>query len=591
MNRRRFSTLAGPFRGFRARLVLVFVGLFALIQATSLVVVTLWIRADAREHVQEELRVTSALFTRHLEFRGQQLLAATRLLSGDFALKTTAATADHDTTRSVLENHRRRIGADLLMLVALDGSVVADTRHPDRHGAAFPAPRLLQQMEETGELSRIVAIDGSLYRLAAVLLRAPIPIAWLSAGFVIDDRAAHDLRGLTGLHVSFVRPEQGNVVVYASTLDRVARDTLGTGLDRARRPGEIEIEGASHMLRAEAVGDDVTVLLQRPFAEALEPYDRLLGILLVVAGAGLLCALAGTAAVARRVSQPVMALATAARRVAGGDFSAEVAVAQRDEIGELGGTFNQMVAGLRERDRVRGELERAERLKRFFSPQLAEVLATGEESLLHSHRREITVVFCDLRGFTSFAETADPEEVMRLLAEYHATVGPLIFEHEGTLERFTGDGLMVFFNDPVPCPDPAQRAVRMSVAMRDAVAHRLEGWRRRGHALGFGMGIAMGYATLGRIGFEGRFDYAAIGTVTNLSARLCQEARDGQILVSSRVHAEVEALVESTTLGAVGLRGFGKPLEVFNVVRLRSGPHATVATDGMVVADDVRRRE
>lgn len=181
------------------------------------------------------------------------------------------------------------------------------------------------------------------------------------------------------------------------------------------------------------------------------------------------------------------------------------------------------------------------------------------------------MLFCDLRGFTAFAEKADPEEVMRLLREYHATVGALISQYEGTLERFTGDGIMVFFNDPLPCPDPAARAVRMAIAMRDAVRGLLEDWRRRGHVLGFGTGIDMGYATVGRIGFEGRFDYAAIGTVTNLSARLCQEASDGQILVSQRVHAEVESLVEAVALGALVLRGFARPLIAFSVLGPRTG--------------------
>ena len=325
------------------------------------------------------------------------------------------------------------------------------------------------------------------------------------------------------------------------------------------------------MLRAEPVGENALVVLQRPLAEALQSYNRLFGILLAVALVGVLLSLLGAVMVARRVSRPVLDIAGAARRVAAGDFSAAVAIRERDELGELGATFNEMVAGLLERDRARTDLERAGRLKRFFSPQLAEILSAGDDTVLTSHRREITVVFCDLRGFTAFAETADPEEVMRLLRDYHAAVGPLVFEHEGTLERFTGDGMMIFFNDPIPCPDPAMRAVRMAIAMHDALGVLLETWRRRGHALGFGIGIAMGYATVGRIGFEGRFDYAAIGTVTNLSARLCQEAQDGQILVSQRVYAEIESLVEATPLGPLALRGFGKSLAVFDVVRLRAG--------------------
>ena len=182
------------------------------------------------------------------------------------------------------------------------------------------------------------------------------------------------------------------------------------------------------------------------------------------------------------------------------------------------------------------ELERATRLRRFLPPQMAElILDSGDESFLESHRREIVVVFCDLREFTAFAESAEPEEIMSVLSEYHAALGDLVFRFEGTLERFTGDGLMVVFNDPMPCDDPCLRAIRMAVAMRTRVHDLADSWSRHGHDLGFGVGIAQGYATLGRIGFEGRYDYTAIGSVVNLAARLCSAARSGQVLVTERV--------------------------------------------------------
>jgi len=575
------------FRSFRGRLVAVFVGLFAVILATCFLVVAAAVRASARHEIGEELRLAGTLFVRQLESRSQQLVAATRLLSGDFALKTAAATADQETTRSVLANHRQRIEADVLMLVSTEGSIAADTRQPGRLGAAFPLSRLLEEADQAGEASRIAVIDGGLYRLAIVPLLAPVPIAWLCAGFAIDDRSAADLRRLTGLHVSFLRRQDSGFTMHASTLDGADRDELQRGLAAARTAGVIKLGGHPHVIRAEPVSDEVLVVLQRPLAEALQPYESLFTTLLAVGSAGLVLALVGAVAVARRMSRPVRELVRVARQVSAGDFGTAVSVGRRDELGELGTTFNEMLAGLRDRERVRAALARAEGLKRFFSPQLAEILSAGDESVLASHRREITVLFCDLRGFTAFADTADPEEVMRLLRDYHETVGALISRYEGTLERFTGDGLMVFFNDPVPCPDPAARAVRMAIEMRDAVQRLLEEWRRRGHVLGFGTGIDMGYATVGRIGFEGRFDYAAIGTVTNLSARLCQEAGDGQILVSQRVYAEVESLVEAVPLGALTLRGFARPLIAFSLLHLRAdGPEARqpLAKDGRPLA-------
>ncbi len=212
------------------------------------------------------------------------------------------------------------------------------------------------------------------------------------------------------------------------------------------------------------------------------------------------------------------------------------------------------------------QVERLSRLKRFFSPQLAELIVTGgAQDPLRTHRQEITVAFLDLRGFTAFAETAEPEEVMGVLREYHAAMGELILAHEGTLERFTGDGMMVFFNDPTPVPDPAPRAVRMALAMRERVRELAASWRRHGHELGFGIGIAQGYATIGAIGFEGRWDYGAIGTVTNLAARLCAEARADEILISQRVAGAVEGLTALEPVGPLALKGFTRPVPAWSV--------------------------
>ena len=231
------------------------------------------------------------------------------------------------------------------------------------------------------------------------------------------------------------------------------------------------------------------------------------------------------------------------------------------------------------------ELGRVGRLKRFLAPQLAELIVSqGDEQILESHRREIVVVFCDLRGYTAFTETAEPEEVLEFLREYHGALGPLVSQFEGTLDQFSGDGIMVFFNDPVPIPDPAERAVKMTMAMREAAAKLTAAWRLHGCELGFGAGIAQGYATLGQIGFSERSGYTAIGTVCNLAARLCGEAGDGQILVSSRIAEAVKAVARLEDLGNLELKGLRRPVAAFNVVQNTSPaearPNLTVVARG-----------
>ena len=237
--------------------------------------------------------------------------------------------------------------------------------------------------------------------------------------------------------------------------------------------------------------------------------------------------------------------------------------AQAVQIAEWNRTLEQRV-----QEQV-GQIDKLGRLKSFFSPQLAEAIVAGGEEMLKTHRREISVVFIDLRGFTAFTDQAEPEEVMEMLHAFHANMGRIVVEHGGTLERFAGDSVMVFFNDPGPMERPAEAALRMALAMQQAFPALAAEWRKRGFELGLGCGIAQGNATLGQIGFEGRWDYAAIGSVTNLAARLCAEAAAGQVLVERKIMSKVESLVEATALGPLAFKGFRHPVDAFSVLGMR----------------------
>lgn len=239
--------------------------------------------------------------------------------------------------------------------------------------------------------------------------------------------------------------------------------------------------------------------------------------------------------------------------------------ALRDEIYEWNQKLEQRV------QEQLAQLDRLGRLKGFFSPQLAEsIINGGGEDLLQTHRREVVVAFLDMRGFTAFTDSSEPEEVMSVLTDYHRAMGALILAHEGTLERFAGDGIMIFFNDPIPLANPSENAIRMALAMQQRFAPLRAAWKKRGYDLDLSIGIAQGYATLGAVGFEGRWEYACIGSVTNLASRLCSEAHGGQILTNQKTLARIEDAVQAEPLGEVTLKGFVHPVPVFNITGFKN---------------------
>jgi len=309
------------------------------------------------------------------------------------------------------------------------------------------------------------------------------------------------------------------------------------------------------------------VFVESPLSEAFAPlYDSLIRTAVLIAAGIVLSIIAGFL-LARRIVQPIQALQLGASRIASGELDHHIDVTTGDELEMLAEEFNEMTVKLRE---SYDNVERVSALKRYFSPHLAEqIISSKDGKLTESHRREITVVFCDLRNFTEFSSVAEPEDATPVLNHYYITLGARLGRVEASSGFFAGDGLMAFFNDPLPCSDHAARAVQMSMAMQADMGKLIEGWKKHGLNLGFGVGISTGYATLGHIGTEDQFHYTAIGAVVNLSSRLCDEAKTGDILIAEAVYAEAEDLVAVEPAGEHTLKGFLKPVPILRVVGLR----------------------
>lgn len=523
------------FSSFRARILTFVIGALLLVQGAVLLAVHATNLRSARGHVDEALQLTAAAFERSLAARDQILVEKAHLLSSDFAFKQVAATRDAATIRSALENHSARVGAQLMMLLEPTGApITATPPAASADGGALRALIARAQADEFGEASAIRLLAGRPYQIAIVPLFTPEPSAWIVVGFSVADALARELQEQTGTHVTLLR-WRGRWQALASTL---TTDALGELEALLPAPAPARSESVSLTIAGDELissvapidGSDgqLIAVLQRSLGDAMEPFLALRTTLLAILALGIGLSVLVSAVLAARVTRPVAQLARGARRIERGDYASPVVLAQRDELGALATSFNAMMKGLAERDRVR------DLLGRVVAPQIAEELLSREITLGGEERR-VSVLFADVRGFTGLSEREDPQRLVNVLNTFLTAVSTAVEDHAGVIEEYMGDGAKALFGAPVAHSDDAQRAVLAGLALQAALPEMNERIAALGAApLAIGVGIHTGAVVAGRMGSLARLKYTVVGDSVNLAARLeSLSARYGVAIIAS----------------------------------------------------------
>ncbi|AUI67566.1 adenylate/guanylate cyclase domain-containing protein [Beggiatoa leptomitoformis] len=515
------------FRRFRNRLLTFFVGLLVLVQAASFIAVNDASIENARSVMNQSLSVAAKVFNRLIEERVKILLEAARLLSGDFAFKAAYHTHTHGTILSATQNHLARLeGANVMMLVSLEGKIIADTMHPDITDAPVKWGYLLHAAENDpyGEASSIVAIDSRPYQMMVVPLLTPELEAWILIGFVIDDNFATDLSRLLLADVSILQQDSKQEwQTVASTLPETVRSVLPNTLTQQvweqNHSIVLNMAGADYFSLATPLINKqniyVIAVLQESLEEALKPYKTLRNALIILFIIGLFISITGVVLIAQSVTKPVLTLAQFARGIEKGDYKQHISLRQKDEIGELARTFNNMARGLEEKEKVRNLLGKV------VSTAIAEELLNSKEIELGGEERVVTILFSDIRGFTALCENRAPRDILALLNKCLTKITEAIESNHGVVDKYIGDAVMALFGAPVKRTDSANCAVRTALAMSSVVKElNQEFVAQKLPKIEIGIGLHTGLVVVGNMGSETRLNYTAIGDGVNLASRL-----------------------------------------------------------------------
>ena len=555
------------FHSFRTRLTVFFVGLLLLVQGAAFVAVDFANSRNARRQINTELEVDARVFDRLLVSRTAQLTQAARLLSGDFAFKTAYASGDLGTLLSALRNHQARIAADVMMLYSLDEEEIASTLDRPPGAEELDLADIIEAADDSdeGEAAMVMLLDERPYQVVLVPLLAPLPVAWIGIGFLLDKDFVGALEKLTRAHVSLLRRAGEGWDVEASTLD--APDALAGALGSGRPPGQsfvLDLAGRDAVSLMQPLGGaGVQVVLQRPLAAALAPYQRLRLALLVLTAVAFVASLLGASAIARGVTRPVQTLVAATRRVQEGHYDSAVAVDRLDEIGELAGAFNRMTRGLAERDRVR------DLLGKVVDPAVAEELLSKDLEL-GGEEREVSILFSDIRGFTALSERHQPAQLLDLLNRYLTHMSVAIEAEGGVVDKYIGDAIMALFGAPLGHGDDAPRAIRAALAMgRELLELNHELAEQGLPEIATGIGINTGLVVAGNMGSTRRLNYTVIGDNVNLASRIEGLTRFyGVPLIVSESTAAAAPDITFRELDQVRVKGKQEPVRIFEPLEL-----------------------